>query len=144
MTFFVTAWCCSKKYSQRLGKSTMYSEIHGDQVVYATLNFYIRTYNCNRLDASYFTRPVYFKFKQYSFCFLHTCTCYVMPIHAAKMHSCIAEHTCTCICHLFVLQLYAEAAVLYDRAQCWDKAAAVYIKNKNWYGTNHYDFYRRV
>ena len=45
------------------------------------------------------------------------------------MHSYVAEHK-----YLFVLQLYAEAAVLYDKAECWDKAAAVYIKNKNWYG----------
>ena len=48
------------------------------------------------------------------------------------MHSYGAEHKY--YMYLFVLQLYAEAAVLYDKAQCWDKAAAVYIKNKDWYG----------
>ena len=34
-----------------------------------------------------------------------------------------------CVC---VMQLYAEAGVLYDRAESWDKAASVYVKSKNW------------
>lgn len=35
--------------------------------------------------------------------------------------------------HVLLMQLYAEAAVMYDKAQCWDKAAGVYIKSKNWH-----------
>ena len=31
-----------------------------------------------------------------------------------------------------LLQLYAEAGVLYEKAQNWDEAAAVYIKIKSW------------
>lgn len=33
----------------------------------------------------------------------------------------------------FAIQLYEEAATLYEKAQYWNKAAAVYIKSKNWY-----------
>lgn len=31
-----------------------------------------------------------------------------------------------------LLQLYAEAGVLYEKAENWDEAAAVYIKIKSW------------
>ena len=34
--------------------------------------------------------------------------------------------------HTHTHQLYAEAGMLYEKAQCWDKATSVYIKNKNW------------
>jgi WD repeat-containing protein 19 len=34
------------------------------------------------------------------------------------------------ICASF--QQYGESAVLYEKAEYWDKAAAVYIKTKNW------------
>ena len=33
---------------------------------------------------------------------------------------------------LCLLQLYSEAGDLYEKAQNWDKAAAVYIKIKSW------------
>ena len=32
----------------------------------------------------------------------------------------------------FFIQLYPEAAALYEKAHSWDKAASVHIKSKNW------------
>jgi WD repeat-containing protein 19 len=37
-----------------------------------------------------------------------------------------------CAAILESMKLYAEAGVLYDRAESWDKAATVYVKSKNW------------
>ena len=31
-----------------------------------------------------------------------------------------------------MFQQYTESAVLYEKGQYWDKAAAVYMKTKNW------------
>ena len=47
-------------------------------------------------------------------------------------HPYILQHfKCFCSC-IFAIQLYEEAATLYEKAQYWNKAAAVYIKSKNW------------
>ena len=55
-------------------------------------------------------------------------------IHVQYMYMLTYQVTCSYIhVHVLLMQLYAEAAVMYDKAQCWDKAAGVYIKSKNWY-----------
>ena len=51
-------------------------------------------------------------------------------LEAVKVYICtgLAQNLlCTTI-----LQLYAEAGTLYEQCQCWDKAATVYTRIKNW------------
>lgn len=57
---------------------------------------------------------------------------YITTTVSSIVHIILAVEPIIAPTYFSILQLYAEAGALYEKSQCWDKAATVYTKIKNW------------